>query len=116
MQDPSTSSEYYKQIAGHFASTRDYRLAEEHYVKAGMSQEAVAMYVQADRWEEAHRLAVGCMEEEQVRELFVGRAQELEGDGKLREAEKLYVIVGEADLAVSMYKRHKQVRKGVTSS
>lgn len=43
-----------------------------------------------------------------MRELYVTKAQELEGGGKLREAERLYVAVEEPDLAISMYKKAKQ--------
>ena len=109
MQEPSDSVNYYKQIAHHYASIRDYQLAEEYYLKAEMTQEAVDMYIKADKWEEAHKIAIGCMPKEEIRQLYVTRAQELEGQGKMREAEKLYVIVEEPDLAISMYKRHKQV-------
>ena len=67
------------------------------------------MYTKVNRWEDAYRIAVSCMPKEEIRELYVSRAGEMEDQGKLREAEKLYVIVEEPDLAISMYKRHKQV-------
>jgi len=111
MQDPSTPStkEYYKQIAEHYVSIKDHKHAEEYFIKAGMSQEVVEMYTRADKWEEAYQIAVDCMSQEEVRQLYVSRARELEEQGKLREAEKLYIIVDEPDLAISLYKRHKQV-------
>ena len=76
-----------------------------------MSQDAVEMYTKADRWEDAYRIAVGCMPKEEIQQLYISRAREMEDQGKLREAEKLYVIVEEPDLAISMYKKHKQVGK-----
>ncbi len=60
------------------------------------------------RWEEAYPLAIECMPQEEVRELYVTKARELEAGGKLREAERLYVIAEEPDLAISMYKKAKQ--------
>ena len=80
-----------------------------HTVQAELPQDAVEMYTKVDRWEDAYRIAVGCMPKEEIRQLYVSRAGEMEEEGKLREAEKLYVIVEEPDLAISMYKKHKQV-------
>ena len=45
----------------------------------------------------------------QVHKLYIARAKQLEEMRQLKEAEKLYVIVGEPDFAISMYKRNKQV-------
>ena len=67
------------------------------------------LFPQADRWEDAYKIAVNCMPKEEIQQLYVSRARELVEQGKLREAEKLYVIVDEPDLAISMYKKHKQV-------
>ena len=116
MQDPSLSLDHYKQIAHHYASVKDYPLAEEYYLKAEMAQDAVEMYIKANQWENAYKIAVSCMAQEEVRQLYVSRARELEEQGKLREAEKMYVIVEEHDLAISMYKRHKQVWKRGTEA
>ncbi len=40
---------YFKQIAEHYSRTREYDLAEQFYLKAGVAQEAVDMYIKADR-------------------------------------------------------------------
>ena len=109
LQEPSISAEYYQQIAEHYHSVKDHPLAEQYYLKADLPLKAVDMYVASGQWEEAHRLAGGCMEPGELQALYIGTAGELEGAGKLREAERLLVIVGEPDLAVSMYKKHKQV-------
>ena len=73
-----------------------------------MAQEAVDMYIKADLWEEAYRLAVGCMAQEDLQQLYSGRAKQLEEDGKLKEAERIYLVMEEPDLAISMYKRAKR--------
>ncbi len=40
--------------------------------------------------------------------MYVAQAQQLEQQGRFREAEKLYVSVQEPDLAISMYKKQRQ--------
>ena len=67
------------------------------------------MYIEADKWEPAYRIAVSCMDSEEVHELYVNRAKMLEEEGRLKEAERLYVLVNEPDLAISMYKNNEQV-------
>ena len=84
-------------------------MAESFFLRAGLPQNAVDMYIRADQWEPAYQIAVECMEEEEVTKLYVSQAQQLEAAGRLREAERLYVIVGQPDLAISMYRRSKQV-------
>ncbi len=108
LQDPSTAGDYYRQIAEHYCSINDYPTAEQFFLKAGLVQEIMGMYIQADRWEEAHAHAQNCMGQEEIHGMYVSQAQELEAEGKLREAEKLYVVVEEPDLAIGMYKRAKQ--------
>lgn len=108
LQDSSISGDYYRQIAEHYCSIQDYQLAEEHFLRAGLIREAMNMYIKADRWEEAYRHAQNCMGQEEIHAMYVGRAQELEELGQLREAEKLYVVVREPDMAISMYKKAKQ--------
>ncbi len=49
LQEPSESVNYFKQIAEHYSSTREYGLAEQFYMKAGVAQEAVDMYIKADK-------------------------------------------------------------------
>ena len=58
-------------------------------------------------WERAHRIASAHLSGQEVTMMYVSQAEKLEGDGKLKEAEKLYVSVGEPDLAITMYKKHR---------
>ena len=78
MQDPSIGANYYQQIADHYSAIKDY-------------QQAVDMYIKADQWEEAYRLAVGCMAQEDLSQLYTSRAKQLEEDGKLKGA-KINII------------------------
>ena len=108
LQEPGTAGEYYKQIAEHYSAIKDYQQAEQYYLKAGMVQQVMDMYIKADCWEQAYEHAQKCMEQKEIHTMYVSRAHELEEEGKLKEAEKLYVVVEEADLAISMYKKAKQ--------
>ncbi len=40
--------------------------------------------------------------------MYVAQAQQLEAQGRFKEAEKLYISVKEPDLAISMYKKQRQ--------
>lgn len=40
--------------------------------------------------------------------MYNSQAQQLEEQGRLKEAEKLYILVEEPDLAISMYKKQRQ--------
>ena len=108
LQDPSQAAVYYQQIAEHYASVKDYQLAEEYFMKGELIQEIMEMYLKADRWEEAYPYAQKCMSQEEIHGMYIRRAREMQADGKFREAEKLFVVVGEPDLAISMYKKAKQ--------
>lgn len=108
LQEPGSTGGYYRQIAEHYSAIKDYQSAEEYYLRAGLVQEVTDMYIQADQWEEAYGHAQNCMSQEDIHGMYVNHARELEEAGKLRMAEKLYVVVEEPDLAISMYKKAKQ--------
>ncbi|XP_004710279.2 intraflagellar transport protein 172 homolog [Echinops telfairi] len=107
LQDRNIASKYYPRVAQHYASLQEYEIAEELYTKGERTKDAIDMYTQAGRWEQAHKLAMKCMRPEDVSVLYITQAQELERQGKYREAERLYVTVEEADLAITMFKKHK---------
>ncbi|XP_060165824.1 intraflagellar transport protein 172 homolog isoform X5 [Globicephala melas] len=107
LQDQNTASKYYPRVAQHYASLQEYEIAEELYTKGDRTKDAIDMYTQAGRWEQAHKLAMKCMRPEDVSVLYITQAQEMEKQGKYREAERLYVTVEEPDLAITMFKKHK---------
>jgi hypothetical protein len=59
------------------------------------------------QWEQAHRLASKYLRSDEVAEMYINQAQSLEGQGKWRDAERLYIAVAEPDLAITMYKNHR---------
>ncbi|XP_042302841.1 LOW QUALITY PROTEIN: intraflagellar transport protein 172 homolog [Sceloporus undulatus] len=108
MQDQKIATKYYPRIAQHYAALQEYEIAEELYVKGDCIKEAIDMYTQAGLWEQAHKLASKCMRPEDVSTLYITRAQEMERQGKYKEAERLYITVDEPDLAITMYKKCKK--------
>ncbi|XP_051816621.1 intraflagellar transport protein 172 homolog [Acanthochromis polyacanthus] len=107
LQEDSSAGKYYMKIAQYYASMQEYEVAEQLFVKGGHIKDAIDMYTTAGRWEEAHKLAVTCMTEEEVMALYISRAQELERDGKFKEAERLFATVKQPDLAITMYKKNR---------
>ena len=95
-------------LAGYFRQQGQWSDAERYYVLGHQPSEAVSMYSAVGLWDKAHSIAVTYMTEDEVRELYRGEAQKLEAAGKWKEAEKLYVTVKEVDLALSMYRKHRQ--------
>ncbi|XP_062822761.1 intraflagellar transport protein 172 homolog isoform X1 [Anolis carolinensis] len=106
--DSKVAAKYYLKIAQHYAALQEYQVAEELYVKGDHTKEAIDMYTQAGLWEQAHKLASKCMRPEDISILYITRAQEMEHQGKYKEAERLYITVDEPDLAITMYKKCKK--------
>ncbi|XP_076011253.1 intraflagellar transport protein 172 homolog [Genypterus blacodes] len=107
LQEDSSAGKYYVKIAQHYASVKDYEVAEQLFVKGGHIKDAIDMYTTAGCWEDAYKLAVKCMTGEEVSALYISKAQELEIDGKLKEAERLFATVSQPDLAITMYKKNR---------
>uniref|UniRef100_A0A3B3Z6D5 Intraflagellar transport protein 172 homolog n=1 Tax=Poecilia mexicana TaxID=48701 RepID=A0A3B3Z6D5_9TELE len=107
LQEDPSAEKYYVKIAQHYASVQDYEVAQQLFVKGGHIKDAVDMFTTAGRWEEAHKLAVQCMTEEEVGSLYISRAQQLEENGKLKEAERLFSTLDRPDLTVAMYKKNR---------
>ncbi|KAG1963505.1 intraflagellar transport protein [Pimephales promelas] len=107
LQEDKTAGKYYLKIAQHYASVQEFEVAERLFVKGDHTKDAIDMYTQIGRWEQAHKLAVKCMTQEDVSALYISRAQELEKEGKYKEAERIFTTVDEPDLAITMYKKNK---------
>eukprot|EP00959_Pyramimonas_sp_CCMP1952_P409339 8578577-Pyramimonas_sp.AAC.1 len=107
-QDPRTAAPFFKRIARHYENARAYEEAEKYYLRANTPGDAVEMYTRVDRWEAAHKVAVGYMTDQEAAILYTKRARELEAQGKYREAEKMYLTVKEHDLAINMYKKNRK--------
>ncbi|KAI4469980.1 hypothetical protein MML48_1g10818 [Holotrichia oblita] len=108
IDDDDSVRDYYNILGKHYASAKEYGIAESMYIKADMFKEAVEMYNEAGQWEKAHNLASKYLDQSEVTSMYIKQAEELETLGKYREAERLYLSVDEADLAIAMYKRVEQ--------
>lgn len=98
----------YLRIAAQMEKTKKYDDAEAYYIKAESAPKAVQMYMLASMWEKGHKLARTYMPEKDVTALYIDQAQAMEMQGKVKEAEKLYITVNEADLAITMHKKNRQ--------
>ncbi|XP_003971457.2 intraflagellar transport protein 172 homolog [Takifugu rubripes] len=107
LQEDSLVATYCVKIAQHYAAMQEYEMAEQLFVKGGHIKDAIDMYTAAGSWERAHKLAVKCMTTEEVSALYISRAQEMEKDGKYKEAERLFAVVKKLDLAITMYKKKR---------
>lgn len=106
-QDQDVAERFYRVIAQHYESCKNFDQAERYWLRSGEPQGAVEMYTRHNKWDKAHKVASTYMAEDKVRLLYVNQAQKLEGAGRFKEAEKLYLMVAEPDLAINMYKKHR---------
>jgi len=106
--DQSFALPFYEKLASHYASSRQFEQAERAFIKSGRPQRAVQMYVEHGQYEKAHKVAKAQMSPAERTELYVQLAQDLENGGKLSEAEQMYLLVNEFDLAINMYKKREE--------
>ncbi|TPX43982.1 hypothetical protein SeMB42_g04483 [Synchytrium endobioticum] len=99
---------YLVELARHFAEVHDLAQAEKYFVAAGKPQDAIDMYKSHDRWDKAHTLATSFLGKDEAKVLSLYQAKELESKQRYRDAEKIYITLNEPDLAIEMYKTHKQ--------
>lgn len=99
---------YFIPLAKHFSQSKDYAQAEKYYVAASKIQDAVDMYINANKWDNAHSLASTYMNCDDVSTLYISQAKALESKGQYKAAEGLYLTINEPDLAINMYKNQKQ--------
>lgn len=106
--DRTLAGPYFKQLAHHFLELGNTRKAEENFMNAELPDQVVEMYAREKRWEEARRVAQLHMGPHELKRLFIELADKLEKEGKLDEAQVLYLSVDEPDLAINMLRRHRK--------
>ena len=84
---------YYRQIAKHYWTVRQYDFAEKYYLKAALPVDGFEMYAEAGKWEQALRLAKENLPEGEITSLYVKQAEKFQRDEKWQQAEKMYIIV-----------------------
>mmetsp|Transcript_26109 Transcript_26109/g.57041 ORF Transcript_26109/g.57041 Transcript_26109/m.57041 type:complete len:1764 (+) Transcript_26109:195-5486(+) len=105
--DHASALPYYKRIAQHYESTKNFEEAERYYIKADMAINAVDMYSRAGKWEAAQKVARGYLTDTEMRSFYRKKAREFEASHKFKEAEKAYVQGEEYDMAINMYKKNR---------
>ncbi|CAH0547356.1 unnamed protein product [Brassicogethes aeneus] len=108
IDEPESVQKYYELIANYFSTIRDYSTAEKLYMACGMYKVAVDMYNEAGQWEKAHSIASRYLDQNEVADMYIKHAEQLEEAGKFRDAERLYLSIDSPDLAIAMYKRIEQ--------
>jgi len=99
---------FFVDIGTHFELKRKLDLAEKYYLKAQEPVQVFNMYVKVGKWEKAELIIKKYMKDEDFSKVIVKEAMRYEQEGKYKEAEKLYIIASEHDIAISMYKNLKQ--------
>ena len=59
-------SKYYFKLGQHYASIKEYKMAEKFYMQGNTHKTAIEMYNSAGMWEEAHSLASQYMAADEV--------------------------------------------------
>lgn len=105
MLEPEMAQQYQKRIARQLEESHKHEEAERYYVRAGNPQDAVEMWIRQGQWDKALRVAENFKSPKEVAMLCVVQAQNLEEQGRFREAETLYLRGKEIDDAINMYKK-----------
>eukprot|EP01138_Halocafeteria_seosinensis_P002138 gb/GECG01002188.1/.p1 GENE.gb/GECG01002188.1/~~gb/GECG01002188.1/.p1 ORF type:complete len:1780 (+),score=281.74 gb/GECG01002188.1/:1-5340(+) len=105
MAHSEEAQSYWRELASHYEEAEMLEQAESAYVKADDPTAAVEMYLKHKQWENAHRVAVASMPSEKVDQLFVDKAKKEAIAGNLQNAEQLYILIGQVDQAINMYKK-----------
>ncbi|CAJ0583461.1 unnamed protein product, partial [Mesorhabditis spiculigera] len=105
IQDTERSHTYYGQIAEHYASIGEFDRAERLFIEANLQKQAIAMYIKGSRWADAYRLSEEFLGKEETAQMYDRKAEELEEQGRLAEAEQLYISIGMSNKAIQMYKK-----------
>jgi intraflagellar transport protein 172 len=103
--DPKEGKPYYLRIAKHYEDSKQFDVAERYYIQGDLPHDAVTMYNSLGKWEKGRTIAMTYMSEEDVYMLYRTQAQDMEAAGRFADAEKLYVLITEPDLAINMYKK-----------
>jgi len=105
---PNVNAKYYVMIGRHFEVQRKLDVAEKYYLASKEYINIFNMYVNSGKWDKAESIIKKYLKDEESSKIILNEAMEFEKNGKYNEAEKLYILAGEHDIAISMYKSIKQ--------
>ncbi|EER08158.1 wimple/ift172, putative [Perkinsus marinus ATCC 50983] len=96
-----------EKLGDHFSSTRQHQKAERCFLSAGAVHKCVQMYITAQEHEQASKIAKAHMSQKDRIELYTGLAEKFENEGNTSQAEELYIVANEYDLAIEMYRKNE---------
>lgn len=94
-----------EKLAEYFAFIGEKNLAEKLFIRAGDARRAVEVHLQNGNWNRAHEIAQEYMIPEKAKEVLAKHAVTLYEANDLKHAEELYLVIGEYDSAIAMYKK-----------
>lgn len=92
-------------LAEYYDTAGDRNLAESLFIRAGDAGRAIDVHVKAGDWSRAHQIASEYLDNEQANQVLEKHANSLEETGDLRQAESLYVAIGQYDSAIAMHRK-----------
>lgn len=104
LDDNEDLKKYAKELSEHLSNSGDISTAEDLLIRAGMYREAIEMLNKNNQWEKSFEIAEEYLDTDEISELFMDVAKMLESEKKYRDAEKVYITMGQPDSAISMYK------------
>ncbi|KAL9903021.1 intraflagellar transport protein 172 homolog [Glossina fuscipes] len=107
LDEPKDIQRYALDLSKHLAFAGDIDDAEDLLVRANLFREAIELLNRHGKWKRAYAIGEKYLKSEEMRNLFVNLAGNLEEQGKYRDAEKILLAVNEPDLAIAMYKRRE---------
>ena len=99
---------FYIDIDRHFEYQRKFDEAEKYYIKSGDPMQAFHMYVNSGKWDKVEQIAKKYLKDIESNKTLLQEAMKFEKIGRPKENEKLYIMEGEPDRAITIYKNLKQ--------
>lgn len=103
-----TNPAFYMQIGRHFEFKRKLDEAEKYYIKSGDPLLAFMMYVNSGKWDKVEEVVKTYLKGDESAKIIANYAVKLQQEGRLKEAEKLYIMGNDVNSAIQMYKVYKQ--------
>ncbi|KAI5074597.1 hypothetical protein GOP47_0010558, partial [Adiantum capillus-veneris] len=94
----------YVKLARKFEKIKQFADAEKMFINAELPHEAVNLYLKANKWEAAKKVASQFLLPDEAHVIFMHQAKEFESFRRFKDAEKLYLELGQHDSAINMYK------------
>ena len=105
--EDNVPAEHYSLLGRYYASIKMYDPAEKFFTLAKLPVEVIKMHVAAGNWKRAYKVGKEFLAEEERQAFFIAEGNQLEANGRYREAEQLYLASELLDAALAMYAKLK---------